>query len=647
MPAASDIHAMPEYSATRARYLTWVMAGSAGLNATLLLEGGVPTARQGLRLVVALAMLALAGAWRRLGWPTMAVARAILLTLWALTALEGAAWAHGGFPVFLIFLPTYSVLGTLLVSPNFGNGLAALSLVAMGGTLRWRGGAWDDYTLRNLSNLVIVQVAVQALALTVVHRLNRAARSLEASQRNLALLKDQLGGLSKTLFDDVARGLDRMGLALALGDQGGLTPAIDGIQERMADCRRGLPPEPDTRGSDQALASMEQIRHTMVGWFIGLGFCMTVALQARDLAMGNPHWGYTPALLAINLVGLAIHAWRPAWDRALVWAAAMPSYAIFAMLYWLWAVHHAGIPPNLAFAGYFMMGAPLAGGAALAATVAAVAAGLIVGRAALDPAALAVVPLAYLGTAALCSLGLWRLPQDLTRALRSQMASQMDAIRRRQRLATTLFHDLANPLQVIVTLRSAPSLDKAEAAEDDACIARMVVRMRQVIEAAWRLAEDQPVAMAPVDASKLAGELEELFKGRLARKGVTLSTRIPVGLTLLGDEALLRDSILGNLLSNAIKFSPPGGRIELVASVSGGTMGFEVRDQGPGVPAGVLLTLCQGLASTSSPGSQGETGYGYGLSLAREYLRRMGGVLELERGPAGGTIARASALAML
>jgi signal transduction histidine kinase len=403
---------------------------------------------------------------------------------------------------------------------------------------------------------------------------------------------------------------------------------------------------PDSSEADQALAGMEQIRHTMVGWFIGLGFCMTVALQVRDLALGGKSWGYTSALLVINLAGMAIHAWRPAWDKTLVWAAALPSYAIFGWLYWLWAIHHPGIPPNLAFAGYFMIGAPLAGGLGLSVTVTALAAALILGRAALDPAAFAVLPLAYLGTAALCSLGLLRLPQQLTRALRSQVASQWDAVHRRQRLVSTLFHDLLNPLQVIVALRSLQSEGEADEA-DAARMQRMVVRMRMVIEAAWRLSEDKPIALAPVDPGKMAAELEELFRERLSRKGLTLQVSIPSGLTLLSDEALLRDSILGNLLSNAIKFSPPGGQIGFAASASKGTLSFEVRDQGSGVPAGVVATLAKGQASASTPGSQGETGYGYGLSLAREYLLRMGGVLELEPGPAGGTIARAAALALV
>jgi signal transduction histidine kinase len=175
--------------------------------------------------------------------------------------------------------------------------------------------------------------------------------------------------------------------------------------------------------------------------------------------------------------------------------------------------------------------------------------------------------------------------------------------------------------------------------EGQARLMNQALRLRQVLEAAGRMAENRPVQRARLEARRLASDLEDMFRQPLKSKSLALAVSVPAGLEPLGDEALLRDSVLGNLLSNAIKFSAPGGRLELAAAATEGGIEFTLKDQGPGLPFEVQRALDQGRVSPSSPGSLGETGHGYGLCLAKEYLHKMGGELRFETGP-GGTLAR-------
>ena len=83
---------------------------------------------------------------------------------------------------------------------------------------------------------------------------------------------------------------------------------------------------------------------------------------------------------------------------------------------------------------------------------------------------------------------------------------------------------------------------------------------------------------------------------------------------------------------------PRRGQITLRLRRRGkGRVELQLIDQGAGVPAHVLDALGRGRRPESSPGTNGEPGSGYGLSLAGDYMAQMGGDLRLENPAAGGT----------
>lgn len=97
-----------------------------------------------------------------------------------------------------------------------------------------------------------------------------------------------------------------------------------------------------------------------------------------------------------------------------------------------------------------------------------------------------------------------------------------------------------------------------------------------------------------------------------------------------------KNTVLNNLLSNAIKFSPPGGEVRVDARRQGGSVVVSVANAGPGIPAERLASLfAPSGRSSSTPGTAGERGTGFGLPLAERFARKMGGAIAVSSTPAG------------
>jgi signal transduction histidine kinase len=95
-----------------------------------------------------------------------------------------------------------------------------------------------------------------------------------------------------------------------------------------------------------------------------------------------------------------------------------------------------------------------------------------------------------------------------------------------------------------------------------------------------------------------------------------------------GDRVL---QVISNLLSNAFRWTPDGGRIELGLAASNGIVRVDVVDSGPGVPPEERDRIFDAFISNDVNGT------GLGLPIARELALALGGRIDLEPAPGGGS----------
>ena len=90
-------------------------------------------------------------------------------------------------------------------------------------------------------------------------------------------------------------------------------------------------------------------------------------------------------------------------------------------------------------------------------------------------------------------------------------------------------------------------------------------------------------------------------------------------------DAVAIGTVLDNFVSNAIKFSLPGKAINITISREGSDLVCAVRDEGPGLTKADLRRVFQRGVRLGPKPTGGESSSGYGLSIAREIVRKLGG----------------------
>lgn len=145
-------------------------------------------------------------------------------------------------------------------------------------------------------------------------------------------------------------------------------------------------------------------------------------------------------------------------------------------------------------------------------------------------------------------------------------------------------------------------------------------------------AEEQKPNVNEFTLDSLKNKLEQLYTPQAAAKDIDLTI---ANHSKNADIPFPRNKILqivGNVISNAIKFTPEGGMVmvrqEYCMTSDTEDLLFTIKDTGIGLSEEKILEIQNGEA-TSTQGTSGENGYGFGLSLVKHLIEKMGGQLEI------------------
>jgi signal transduction histidine kinase len=131
---------------------------------------------------------------------------------------------------------------------------------------------------------------------------------------------------------------------------------------------------------------------------------------------------------------------------------------------------------------------------------------------------------------------------------------------------------------------------------------------------------------ASCDVVALLRRIVEQFRPALNNKQLRLEVEMPPVLIAITDADIL-EQIVGNLLSNVEKYAADGGVAWLRLNSVETKFSIVVEDRGPGVPQSQRDKIFDPFVRLSDKLSDGITGTGIGLSIARELTQLLGGTL--------------------
>jgi signal transduction histidine kinase len=145
--------------------------------------------------------------------------------------------------------------------------------------------------------------------------------------------------------------------------------------------------------------------------------------------------------------------------------------------------------------------------------------------------------------------------------------------------------------------------------------------------------EPQPQWIQP---EQIARDVIALYEEAARKEGITLVADVGEGIEIAPMDPQEIHSCLANLVSNAIDAcrmsDPPGGRIVLSLREKGGSLLYELLDNGCGMDYEVKKRVFTTFFSTKGMG-----GTGLGLLTTRKIVQEHGGRIEFESMPGQGT----------
>ncbi len=214
--------------------------------------------------------------------------------------------------------------------------------------------------------------------------------------------------------------------------------------------------------------------------------------------------------------------------------------------------------------------------------------------------------------------GCLMLIQDLTEMRKLETA--------RRDFIANLSHELRTPIASLKalteTLREgaidAPSvagdfLDKMNTEAD---------RLAQMAEELGELSRiesgEAPLRKESVEVSGAVARVTERLRAQADRAGLLLETQIEPGLPHIPADGDRLEQVLLNLMHNAIKFTPPGGKVSIMAKTDGQCLTISVADTGVGISPDDLPRVFERFYKADRARAGGGTGLG--LAIAKHIV---------------------------
>lgn len=219
--------------------------------------------------------------------------------------------------------------------------------------------------------------------------------------------------------------------------------------------------------------------------------------------------------------------------------------------------------------------------------------------------------------------------------LNNRNSELQEVIERNKKLFMVVTHDLANPIMVITTHISLLQrkiddqefrekfFDRTKRAEAD--IFNIIKHSKEMVAI-----EDGKlkVDLEAVNLYEVVEDTIDSFNDRLEKKNMSVFVDEEMkGIKVIANAINLKTSVINNLMSNAIKFSKQNSKIDVTFEKSDHKLKMSFRDYGIGMSEELIHKIFLSNEATTREGVSGELGTGYGMPLAKAYVKAFGGEL--------------------
>jgi len=221
----------------------------------------------------------------------------------------------------------------------------------------------------------------------------------------------------------------------------------------------------------------------------------------------------------------------------------------------------------------------------------------------------------------------------------AQINKQLALVNReKDKLFSIMAHDLRSPLGSMMKLSELlvdnfKDFDEEELAEITGTLHKSATQTFQLLN---DLLDWSAVQMGRGESKKetfnifdTINEVVALIEPESSSKQITIKVDSNPEHTAFADKFAIQ-TVLRNLLNNATKFTPEGGLISIDSVKDVNNLVLSVADNGTGMTKEKQKKIFRVDAVSSTPGTQGEKGSGFGLLLCKDLVEKNGGTIWLE-----------------
>lgn len=206
-----------------------------------------------------------------------------------------------------------------------------------------------------------------------------------------------------------------------------------------------------------------------------------------------------------------------------------------------------------------------------------------------------------------------------------------------RRLLHDVSHELRSPLARLQAASELLQQQPERAHEFIARIQRDTGRVDALVGELLTLSRldggTESLRLEPFDPDELVADIVADVSFEAEMKGCRVELRSETDMQIAADLEFSRRAI-ENVLRNAIRHAPPGSVVGITVAAAPGRLLITIRDRGAGVPEAELETIFQPFHRAEN--ARPFEGYGLGLAITRQVMKRHGGDVHAANRTGGG-----------